>query len=627
MELAVRGRLRLSAIVTGLVLLPQSGALAQSFTVESGATIPNIIMATPGDTGTVLAGGMIVGPLNGLDALTMSGDNQQFFNRAGGRVSQSGDSGAAIFSDGFNALIANAGEISASGVNASYGIVALGDSAVINNSGLVETSGLASIGVLVSGGAGSFVQNTGSIRSTGNAGFGVILDGPDSVLLNRGTIETTGPTSSAILVGPLGMGTVITSDGRIISPLDGTSNAVLIGADNVTLNIRAGSVIQGGMIFNGLNGTLDIGNGLNTALTYDSLNSVTVNANGMPFASDGSGLLAVVDTSGFAAHDEILADLTGNLAGVAEDRLRSGRRGAESPAVAMDGMVIAAAADFSPRMESEFWLKLISGYRDEDDESPEVGFDTRFGGLVMGVDGETGFASRAGLFGGAALGRTETATSSQEIDHTAVFAGAYASLEGPDAFLDFTTTVGFAELDSQRRIANNLVQGGIEHADASYHGVFASPSATIGTEMTAGTLTFIPSLRARYAALFLDGYAEDGSSANLDVERRTVQVFELRGQVAMALAPREYFGIDTQHAIRLGLDGTLGGGEAIDATLLGQSLTFNSGSDDWNLRGFAALDSRYDLPNGWQLVSSTELGALGDGGFTLQGRVGLDIPL
>jgi hypothetical protein len=51
-----------------------------------------------------------------------------------------------------------------------------------------------------------------------------------------------------------------------------------------------------------------------------------------------------------------------------------------------------------------------------------------------------------------------------------------------------------------------MVAGGIEHAEANYGGFLLSPSVRIGTDMAMGSGTLTPSLRLRYAGLFLEGY-------------------------------------------------------------------------------------------------------------------------
>src|SRR5690606_16881874 len=147
---------------------------------------------------------------------------------------------------------------------------------------------------------------------------------------------------------------------------------------------------------------------------------------------------------------------------------------------------------------------------------------------------------RGGLFIGAAAARMRTDPRSQTIDSGNYFAGGYASFTGASVFLDLSLTAGVSDFSSDRSVANNMVFGGIEHAEADYLGFFVSPGVTRGRDFAgAGGRPFAPSLRARYAGLFLDGYEESGSAADLSVGSRSVNVFELRGQLAYGFAPMQ----------------------------------------------------------------------------------------
>ena len=84
-----------------------------------------------------------------------------------------------------------------------------------------------------------------------------------------------------------------------------------------------------------------------------------------------------------------------------------------------------------------------------------------------------------------------------------------------------------------------------------YDGLFVSPSATIGTSFAMNGGSLIPSLRARYAGLFLDSYDETGSAADLSVDDRDVNVFDFRAQLAYALAARPARATSPSHRIPL----------------------------------------------------------------------------
>src|SRR5690606_32202073 len=153
-----------------------------------------------------------------------------------------------------------------------------------------------------------------------------------------------------------------------------------------------------------------------------------------------------------------------------------------------------------------------------DADAPVAGSEHVFGGVMMGIDTTTGEGTRIGVFVGGAQGEADVDHDSQEIDTETVFAGLYASHHAGAVRIDAAVTVGLADYDSERLVANNQVPGGLETARADYDGVFVSPELTVSTAMAMGATTVRPSLRVRYAGLWLDGYDESGSVANLSVD-------------------------------------------------------------------------------------------------------------
>jgi outer membrane autotransporter protein len=291
-----------------------------------------------------------------------------------------------------------------------------------------------------------------------------------------------------------------------------------------------------------------------------------------------------------------------------------------------NGLLINPVADLIQDDGLTLWGTVLGGYRDQEAEGAGSDFESWFGGAVIGIDGLAGDGTRLGLMAGAMTGELDADTKSQSIDNENFLAGAYASLEMGRSFLDLSAIGGFATFDSRRRVANNLVTGGVENAKADYDGGFVSPAAEIGTAVDMGGGYVIPSLRARYAGLFLDDYSESGSAANLEVDRRRVDVGELRGQLAFAMTAIAMEGGTLELTFRTGVDGTFGDGGRIDAILLGQSLSFDSGSDTAVAEGFAGLQMVYSSDSGLQLNFGAELGLDTNDSFTANGRLGVIVP-
>jgi outer membrane autotransporter protein len=597
----------LRGAAAGAALFFPGQVFSQSFTIDSGgAFIGNLIMAHPNDIATIVSGGSLTAQADGVDAIAMADDNQRFENQRGGSLLQEGFKAAAIMSTGLAAEVENFGGILTT-ADGSHAIASIGDDALIANWGSVETWGDAAAGLVIAG-VGSRSRNDGSILASGDGASGVILDGADGLLENLGAIETTGLASSGLIIGDNGDGATIINSGSIAVPLDGASQAIGVSplADGVTLNLSSGSVIQGAINFAGANGTVNVANGTNTALQFNLPNITSLHTFGSPYAATADNLLAVVDPTGFSAHDEMLSDVTRAIADALDERFAGSRSGH-------------GAGDAA-------WLKSIGGYRHAKGYGPSVGFDSLFSGAMIGVDQPARYSARAGFFGGATFGQMETATDSQAIDMQSYFAGGYASFTRAGVFFDLGAAAGIAKLDSDRRVANNLVAGGLEHAESDYLGLVFNPSLAISADIPAGGATLTPSVRLRYAALFIENHAEHGSAANLDVHGRRVDALEMRGQLAAATAPYALSGGTITHALRLGAEGYFTDSHSVDTVLLGQALSFEAGEPGVGARGFAGFESRYTADAGWQLGATTEFGYDTQGSFTASGSVKLDIP-
>lgn len=601
--------------IFGVCLRPAAAAAAllfpgtvfsQDFTIDDGqAFIGNLIMADPNDIGTIISNGSVTASIDGADAIYMAKDNQRFEIQSAGFLQQEANQAAAVLSAGRNAGIENFGSVLTSGDGA-HGVVSLGENAIINNRGLIATRGLAAAGIIIAGADGRS-RNTGSIQAAGDGASGVIVDGADGQLENAGVIKTSGLASSGLIAGDDADGATLTNSGAIISPLDGASQAIGISSDaeGVTLNLRSGSVIQGAINFAGTNGTVAIANGMNTALQFNLANTVDLQTFGSPYVATAGNLLAVVDPTGFSAHDEMLADATRQAANAVEDRL------------ALSRMARGAANDI--------WLDSTSGYRHAKPNNAAVGFDNLFGGLMVGIDRPLQNFTRAGFFAGLGAGQMETDTGSQAITMQNYFTGSYARLMSDGVFFDLGILAGIANFDSDRRIANNLVAGGMEHAEASYQGVYASPSLAVGTDIAAGGSVLTPSIGVRYTGLFVESYAEKGSAADLHVEGRRIDVFEVCGQLAASMAPYDIFAGEMTHVLRFGAEGYFSDGEQVDAVLLGQATRFEAAKRAFGARGFAGFETRYQSDDGWQFGSTVDFGIDAAGSLTATAGLVLDL--
>jgi hypothetical protein len=141
-----------------------------------------------------------------------------------------------------------------------------------------------------------------------------------------------------------------------------------------------------------------------------------------------------------------------------------------------------------------------------------------------------------------------------------------------------------------------------------------------------GETIVVPSLRLRYAGLFLDSYSEEGAHDELRVDSRHVNVFEARGQIALPLAPQVTDSGVWTASLRAGIDGIAQSGGRVSATMLGQDISFTPDDRKGVVRGFAGADFTFLNDSRMQVQGTVELGYGSDRAFTAVARAGLSIP-
>lgn len=484
----------------------------------------------------------------------------------------------------------------ASGSSASSIGVAVPFYGFIRNSGLIESAAVGdaaeAFGLQMIMG-GSEANNSGTISSTaageGARAYGAYMASSIATsLINTGVISARATGEAAESYGVwAGSNYAITNCGTLIG---GTAAVMFQGTGN-TLNLCQGSHIEGALLLGEGNAlSVDLGRGVNAALHYEG--SPAVSVTGGPHVV-AQGIVAVIDPTGFSAQAEMVTDLTRVISDGVDRRLAAARQGLAPGSVVLGSAIVMPTSGTMPadKGEAVFWAEGLGQSRSQGADGRDAGFDTRLGGAMLGVDGHVGRGIRAGAFLGASASTLETDTNSQSIDADSYFAGVYAGLQRGAPFLNLAATAGLSNQSSSRKMSDNLAEGGTDHATASYGGTFVSPAATLGADVSIPGAVFSPSLRARYAALFLDDYDEKGSEADLSVDARTVQVVDMRAQLALAV-PMALEGGEFALTTRLGADATFVSDSNVDVQLLGETLGFNVGGDDL-AQAFAGLDVAY----------------------------------
>ncbi|MCR9138499.1 MAG: autotransporter outer membrane beta-barrel domain-containing protein, partial [Alphaproteobacteria bacterium] len=250
------------------------------------------------------------------------------------------------------------------------------------------------------------------------------------------------------------------------------------------------------------------------------------------------------------------------------------------------------------------WVSGFGGYQSQGASGNVTGGTQAYGGLVSGG----GFASDErlyGVFAGGAYTQQETEYDTQEIDAASVFGGAYAGTRAGAYWVRGGLMGGYTEFSSDRTVANNTVAGGLQTASADYGATFISPSVTVGRGI--GERTEV-SLGGHYAALFVDGYSESGSAADLTVASRTVQVAAMRAKASYLAHQKQTQSGQISVETWAGADGVFNLGDDVDASVAaGAFETFSASFFDTAVMGFAGLGVNHRSANGkWSLNASVE---------------------
>ncbi|MEJ0097784.1 MAG: autotransporter outer membrane beta-barrel domain-containing protein [Bauldia sp.] len=389
-----------------------------------------------------------------------------------------------ISSEGNYATIENLGSITATGYEANGIASAFNDHATITNSGSIHVSGDQSTGVNIAGGSPE-VTNVGTITTSGEFSTAIFSNSDDAVIVNRGEITTWDDYSEGIYVNS-GDGAVVINSGKVFT--NGVDTwAIDMEGTNSTLDLLAGTVLQGGLYYlNADTATLNIGTGLNTAFTFNTL--ARDDQHQRPALRDrrrrpcgrrsdracrGQQLRARPRPLDRRCH-------RGPRAGGcqrADDR-RIARSDERRRAWAVGDRASASTATHQASGSLE-------------------GYHYGAGGVMLGIDRTLSAATAAGVFGGFSDGKIATAADSTHIGAAGAFAGAYWNRDDGKSFAHVSLTGGGLDNDSDRTVANNLVAGGLETAHASYGSYYVSPALTFGLHQAAGDATVSPSLGVR----------------------------------------------------------------------------------------------------------------------------------
>ncbi|WP_395819657.1 autotransporter domain-containing protein [Devosia sp.] len=523
-----------------------------------------------------------------------------------GSISAVGNNNQGIWSTGANALITNSGSISAVGDSANV-IRSDGTNATITNSGSISAVGLFTFGI-TSTGANATITNSGSISAVGTGADGIRSDGANAAITNSGRISVAG--SGVDGISSTGTNATITNSSSIISDGD----AVRFSLGSATLNLLAGTAMQGGIVFTGSGNTVNFGPGLNALMTFTGVPNVG-DTSGNPYVVLGNQI-AVLDRAGFVLGDDMTLALAGDIAEAPAPRFA-----ACLPDDDMFGNQVPGDERPAEDCATQGYITGLGGFGGQAAADNLAGFSQMHGAVLAGLEFAPGNGFGGGLFIGAAAARGTVGTSQETALHGAV-TGGHASFARDGYFANFYAALGVLQLESARTVADNTVTGGLDVGSSTFHGYFLNPAVTVGADLDTGDGTLTPSLRLRYTGLMLDGYAESGANDGLAVDARMVHELELRAQLALALTPSATEHGTVSTTVRAGAD-IIHRQANVSAELLGQDIAFTSGGEGMRYRGFAAAEFDVALKGGINLFGNLELGLDTAGGYSSAAQMGM----
>jgi hypothetical protein len=573
-----------------------------------------------GNTITVVPGASVTGTARGI-----------FFSD--GTVLNSGSITGGNFGGirATTANVANSGTIT--GGAGSAGIVAT--TANVTNSGTI-TGDQGIFADIVAN-----VTNSGTIRGSGSVG---ISSNNTANVINSGTI--TGGTNGIALLAGFGGVANVTNSGIIT----GGTAALQFDVNPDTLTLLPGSKIIGAINLGGGGDTVNVRTG-NQNLTFDTLAGAAVTSN-VPFVVSGNRVVTI-DPTPFAVAGTMLGDFSRSVSAVVPmfDSLpaATGAVPTAFAAQASSAPIFSPAFDHIPGLSAyaadhvafkaptvahadgtTFWARGFGGQRIQQADGVVLRNVSNFFGGAMGMDKALSPNLRIGGFIGAGSTRTSIELNSGDTDSNLGFGGLYARYLWGASFLHAAVQGGGSRNDTTRNINNNLVAGGLETAKASFNGWYVSPELTLGHRIALGHVwgaqhILTPSLQVRYLYGAFNGYTESGSTANLTVNRQTVQSFEERAELKLTRVTL----LNPYSALLVHLTGgALGtqrvGSNTVDAVLLGQEIPFATPGkyDVWG--GYGGLGMEFRHAN-VAVFGAAEYLALNDNSSVVSGRAGLRV--
>lgn len=516
-----------SGTITGAVKLSTGGTYEQtagSITNGSGKTV---ILGSSGAETVNIFGGTIVGNID------MGSDNSDAIVFGNADADEISVAGTIDFDDMTVAKGITTLSGVATGINAATSTVTITQGATLYSTGGMANTGVRTIGGTLQVAAGKTVAGTGAVALNGT--YTVDVASATSYGQMTGAAMTFGDNGK-ITVDVSGLTSAIADNTTLTKVYDGS--ATLVNFDDGAELEDDSYIYRFTQVANGAN-DVDV-----LVERENTLDSVSSDANTSRVGAAAEAILNAGDAnldatfgavSALSTAAEISTALKTLLPDVSGASTHGAIQGRDAAVTTIESRMDVARAEMegtgissgSSASKSGAWGQVFGGKQDQDTKKGVNGYQADVAGVSLGLDTAVSDQARVG----AALSYANTSAEGilQNTDIDSYQLSLYGTYDAGKLYYEGIAGFAYNDYDADRTLFNNSV------ARANYNGQQYDLQGKVGYRLDAqGGLNFIPFVGLDYTHLVTDNYTETGSTANLTVDTKDIDVFrsELGAKVA-----------------------------------------------------------------------------------------------
>ena len=294
--------------------------------------------------------------------------------------------------------------------------------------------------------------------------------------------------------------------------------------------------------------------------------------------------LCAEEKASFASQSDLVADLSDSvLGGIYQNRLGE-----------------------EPYSASTFWAEGLGSYREREADSDRTRYDAWLGGVMGGVNYSISCESALNFFVGGAWGRIEI-QDEHHFNTDAFFLG--MSWEHRNALCGYGFAMAGGYLSEKRTF-----EGILEHPE----GFFFTPELHYSRQLCFDGFAPLFTSTLRYAGFFVRDYQHRETLGTLYVERRSIQLLTLRGDLSFPIRARCFsfvpyiggagrFQLDGNHVSGRLIQSHQTFSDGIDCALGYGILGLNFSSGLGCLDFWGNVEGNYDTDQSWRVLGEIGL--------------------